>query len=324
VKQDSVALDVDSDLEAERAREAQVVSGLMESPPRISPVWFYDRRGSALFERICALPEYYLTRTELDIMRRHVGDMAAALGERVTIIEPGSGASVKTRLLLDALRATAAYVPVDISREHLLVAATRLRRDYPRLRVQPVCADFTASLEVPAAAAQGALRRVVYFPGSTLGNFAMADATRLLARFAAAAGPAGAVLLGLDRVKPTSMLVRAYDDAEGVTAEFNLNALRHLNRDVGTDFELDGFDHRAVWVAAHERIEMHLVARRAQQFSLGSTTFRLDRGQYLLTEYSHKYTLESASDIAASAGLAVRRVWSDQQDWFSVLLLEPA
>jgi len=323
VKQDSVALNVRPDVEVEHVRVAQVVEGLGESPPRISPIWFYDQRGSALFERICSLPEYYPTRTELGIMRRHAGEMAAALGERVAIIEPGSGASVKTRLLLDALESPFGYVPVDISRDHLLLAAGRLRRDYPRLRVQPVCADFTATLEVPAAAL-GASRRVVYFPGSTLGNFDRSEAISLLSRFRAAAGPGGAVLLGIDRVKPASILERAYDDAEGVTAAFNLNALRHLNRELSASFDLAGFEHRAPWVAAEERIEMHLVARRDQTFGVGSATFHLARGEYLLTEYSHKYTLESASDIAAAAGLAMRRAWSDPRDWFSVLLLEPA
>jgi L-histidine N-alpha-methyltransferase len=322
MKQDSVALNVVRDVESER--EAQVIAGLEESPPRISPIWFYDQLGSALFERICALPEYYPTRTELDIMRRHAGDIAAALGERVTLIEPGSGASVKTRLLLDALHAPVAYVPVDISRTHLLVAAARLRRDYPQLRVRPICADFTAALDVPTAADHGAHRRVVYFPGSTLGNFALDDAVSLLARFADAAGPDGAVLLGLDRVKSRPILERAYNDGEGVTAAFNLNALRHLNRELGATFDLKAFDHRASWLAEQERIEMHLVSRRDQAFSVGAQCFRLARGEYLLTEYSHKYTLESASNIAACAGLSVRQVWSDAREWFSVLLLEPA
>jgi len=323
MKQDSVALVDNRDHEAERRRVQQVVAGLRESPPRISPIWFYDQRGSKLFERICELPEYYPTRTELAIMRAHSAEMAAALGDRITLIEPGSGASLKTRRLLDALPDVVAYVPVDISRDHLLAAAGRLRRDYPRLRVRPVCADFTATLQVPAAALDGATRKVVYFPGSTLGNFARGEAVALLARLAAVAGPDGAVLLGLDRVKSASILERAYNDASGVTAEFNLNALRHLNRELGAGFELAAFEHRAPWVVAHERIEMHLVARRDVSFKVDGTAFRLARGDYLLTEYSHKYTPESASSMAAAAGLAVRRTWSDPREWFSVLLLEP-
>ena len=310
--------------DADRARLAQVVAGLKETPPRISPIWFYDQRGSALFQRICELPEYYPTRTELAIMRAHAADMADALGANVAIVEPGSGASLKTRLLLDALDAPAAYVPVDISRESLLVAAQRLRRDYPQLRVQPVCADFTRPFDLPSAVLRDARRRVVYFPGSTLGNFASDEAIHLLARLAAIAGRDGALLLGLDSVKPASILERAYDDAAGVTAEFNLNALRHLNRELGATFDLTAFEHRAPWVAGHARIEVHLVARRDMSFSLGSETFRLRRGEYLLTEYSHKYTPESAARLAAAAGLAVRRTWSDPRGWFSVLLLEPA
>jgi len=323
VKLDSVALVDDRDPDTERARLERVVAGLRESPPRISPVWFYDQRGSVLFERICELPEYYPTRTELAIMRSHSAEMAEALGSRVTLVEPGSGASVKTRLLLAALDEPAAYVPVDISRDHLLGAARRLQRDFPRLRVQPVCGDFTATLQVPAAALEGSQRTVVYFPGSTLGNFDYAEAVGLLARLGATAGPGGAVLLGLDRVKPAAILERAYDDAQGVTAEFNLNALRHMNRELGAGFDLSSFEHRAPWVAAKERIEMHLVARRDVSFKVDAAVFRLARGEYLLTEYSHKYTPESASRIAAAAGLKLRRTWSDPREWFSVLLLEP-
>jgi len=323
MKQDSVALVDDRDPEAERTRVQQVVEGLRESPPRISPIWFYDQRGSALFERICELPEYYPTRTELAIMRGHAAEMAAALGRRVALVEPGSGASLKTRLLLAALEEPAAYVPVDIAREHLLNAARRLQRDFPRLRVQPVCADFTGALQVPEAALDGARRTVVYFPGSTLGNFAQEEAIGLLGRLAAIAGPGGALLLGLDRVKPAAILERAYDDSQGVTAEFNLNALRHMNRELGAGFDLAAFEHRAPWVREHERIEMHLVARHDVSFGVDGAAFSLARGDYLLTEYSHKYTPESASRIAAAAGLAVRRTWSDPREWFSVLLLEP-
>ena len=323
MKQHSVVPVDYRDTEAERSRLEQVIAGLGESPRRISPIWFYDQRGSALFERICALPEYYPTRTELGIMRAHASEMAAELGGNVALIEPGSGASLKTRLLLDALDAPAAYVPVDISREYLLAAARRLRRDYPQLRVQPVCADFTAPLNLPSAALSDARRNVVYFPGSTLGNFACDEAVALLARLATVAGPDGAILLGLDSVKPASILERAYNDAAGVTSAFNLNALRHLNRELGASFDLSCFEHRAPWVVGHDRIEMHLVARRDLSFKVGAAAFELARGDYLLTEYSHKYTPQSAARIAAAAGLAVRRTWSDPRDWFSVLLLEP-
>lgn len=324
MKQDSVAVDRHIDEEAEQARLGEVLAGLRESPRRISPIWFYDRRGSALFERICQLPEYYPTRTELAIMRAHAGEMAEAIGPGVALIEPGSGASLKTRLLLDALAKAQAYVPVDISREPLLNAARRLRRDYPALHVEPLCADFTQPIDVPASALWAARRRVVYFPGSTLGNFTHDEAVGLLRRMRDLAGLEGAILLGLDRVKPVPLLERAYDDAAGVTAAFNLNALRHLNRELGANFDLTAFEHRAPWVADGSRIEMHLVAKRDAAFTVGGERFTLAQGDHLLTEYSHKYTPADAAGLAARAGLAVRRSWSDLRDWFSVFLLEPA
>ena len=323
MKQPSTALDRRREQEAEQARIAQVLEGLREDPPRLSPIWFYDRRGSLLFERICDLPEYYPTRTELAIMREQAGAMARALGPRVALIEPGSGASLKTRLLLDALDRPAAYVPVDISGEHLMDSARALRRDYPVLRVEPVCADFTQPFPLPVAV-RSARRRVVYFPGSTIGNFAREEAVALLRRLCSMAGEDGALLLGVDRVKPVDVLERAYNDEAGVTAEFNLNALRHLNRELGAGFDLTAFGHRAPWVAEHSRIEMHLVAQRDTTFSVGSESFAMRRGDYLLTEYSHKYTIEDATAKAAAAGLVVRGVWSDASDWFSVLLLAPA
>jgi len=305
-------------------RMESVLAGLRESPKRIEPIWFYDPRGSALFERICTTPEYYLTRTELGIMRADVREMAAALGRRVVLIEPGSGASLKTRLLLEALRAPRAYVPVDISRDQLMATTRRLRDDFPSLPVQPVCADFTEAFALPTAALHGEARRIVYFPGSTLGNFARSAASDLLRRMRALAGTRGAVLLGVDRVKNTAVLERAYNDAAGLTAAFNLNALHHLNRELGADFDPTAFAHRAPWVPEQSRIEMHLVANRELGFSVGGERFEMTRGEHLLTEYSHKYTLREVAELAYSAGLAVRRTWSDPQDWFSVLLLEPA
>jgi dimethylhistidine N-methyltransferase len=304
-------------------RMERVLAGLRESPKRIEPIWFYDPRGSALFERICTAPEYYLTRTEIGITRADAPEIAAALGPRVVLIEPGSGASLKTRLLLETLRAPRAYVPVDISREQLLATTRRLRDDFPSLQVQPVCADFTEAFALPTAALHGEARRIVYFPGSTLGNFARPAAIDLLRRMRVLAGTRGAVLLGVDRVKDAAVLERAYNDAAGLTAAFNLNALHHLNRELGADFDPTAFAHRAPWVPDQSRIEMHLVANRELGFSVGGERFEMARGEHLLTEYSHKYTLADVADLAHSAGLDVRRTWSDPQDWFSVLLLEP-
>ncbi len=322
MKQQSRALESRPEQQLDPSRLAELRAGLRERPIRLSPVWFYDERGSALFERICELPEYYPTRIELGLMRQHASTIAAALGPRVALIEPGSGASRKTRLLIDALVEPASYVPVDISREHLLASARRLKRSYPQLDIHPLCADFTVDFSVPASALRTARRRIIYFPGSTIGNFPCHEAIALLGRLRAIAGEGGAVLLGIDRVKPAAVLERAYDDAAGVTAAFNLNALRHLNREAGTDFDLAGFAHRAPWVAAHSRIEMHLVALRDQVFTLEDETFQLACGDYLLTEYSHKYSLDDAEAMAAEAGLTLRQAWSDPADWFSVLLLD--
>jgi dimethylhistidine N-methyltransferase len=321
MKQDNVAFDRRYD---ESTRLDRVLAGLRAEPKQIEPIWFYDARGSELFERICNTPEYYVTRTELGILRANAPQMAAALGPRVALIEPGSGASLKTRLLLEALESTRCYIPVDISREHLLATARRLRDDYPSLVVQPVCADFTQAFTIPDVALRDASRRVVYFPGSSIGNFSRESAIDLLMRWRGIIGTNGAILLGIDRVKPTPILERAYDDAAGITAEFNRNALRHLNRELGTTFDPTAFEHRAPWVPAHKRIEMRLVARRDLTFTVGGDSIAMSQGEYLLTEFAHKYTLRDAIDIARDAGLAIRGTWSDGEDWFSVLLLEPA
>jgi L-histidine Nalpha-methyltransferase len=298
-----------------------VLAGLRKSPKELSPVWFYDELGSFLFDSICELPEYYITRTELQIMREHAAEMAASLGPDAALIEFGSGTSMKTRLLLDHLELPRAYVPVDIAREHLLDAAGTLARDYPNLRIIPVCADFTQPFELPAHVAV-ARRRVVYFPGSTLGNFDIAHARQLLRRMRDIIGRSGAVLIGIDLRKDPRVLERAYDDSAGVTAEFNLNALRHVNRELGADFDVDAFEHLATWVENHSRIEMHLVSKRDQIVHLGGEDIPIARGEHLRTEYCHKYTLEGFANLAGTAGLAVQRVWMDPQERFSIQLLE--
>jgi L-histidine N-alpha-methyltransferase len=298
-----------------------VLQGLKKDPKELSPVWFYDELGSFLFDSICELPEYYITRTELQIMRAHAAEMAAEIGPHAAIIEPGSGSSIKTRVLLDHLQQPVAYVPVDISREHLLDAAGLLARDYPDLRIIPVCADFTQPFDLPSPVAAAA-RRIVYFPGSTLGNFERSQALQLLSLMREMAGGRGAVLVGIDLRKDPQTLEQAYDDGAGVTAKFNLNALRHVNRELGADFDPDGFDHLAVWVEDHSRIEMHLVSKRDQVVRLGGEQIRFERGEHLRTECCHKYTLDSFAELAGSAGLAVKRTWLDPEKRFSVQLLE--
>lgn len=299
-----------------------VLQGLKKQPKELSPVWFYDELGSFLFDNICELPEYYITRTELRIMHDHAAEMAQHIGPNAALIELGSGTSLKTRLLLNRLEEPLAYVPVDISREHLFTAAGALAKDYPNLHIVPVCADFTQNFGLPQFI-QSAQRRVVYFPGSTLGNFDRSQARALLARMRDLIGASGAVLIGIDLRKDPRILERAYADAAGVTAEFNINALRHVNRELGADFDLDAFEHLAVWVEDESRIEMHLVSKRDQLVHLGGETVRIQRGEHLRTEYCHKYTLDSFSELAASAGLAVERVWMDADKLFSVQLLGP-
>jgi dimethylhistidine N-methyltransferase len=305
------------------ALTADVLEGLKKEPKELSPVWFYDELGSFLFDNICELPEYYITRTELQIMHAHASEMAHHIGPEAALIELGSGTSMKTRLLLDRLEHPVAYVPVDISREHLFDAAGNLAKDYPDLHIVPVCADFTQNFELPQFI-KTAQRRVVYFPGSTLGNFDRTQARALLVHMREMVGKNGAVLIGIDLRKDPRILERAYDDAAGVTAEFNINALRHVNRELGADFDLDAFEHAAVWVEDESRIEMHLVSTREQVVHLGGEKVRIHRGEHLRTEYCHKYTLDTFNDLAATAGMAVSRVWTDANQQFSVQLLEPA
>jgi L-histidine Nalpha-methyltransferase len=308
------------DLSPERERFlADVLDGLGASPKTLPCKYFYDARGSALFDRICTLPEYYPTRTELAILRRHAAAMAEAIGPRCLLVEYGSGSSTKTRLLLDRLEAPAAYVPVDISREHLLQSAAALAAHYPHLAVIPVCADFTQPFALPDV--PGADRVVGYFPGSTIGNFAPAEATKFLADVAHRCGAGGALLIGVDLRKPRAVLEPAYDDARGVTAEFNRNLLRRVNRELGGDFDLAAFDHRAFWNPARGRVEMHLVSRRDQVLHLAGRTVPFAKGESIHTENSHKYELAGFAQLAAAAGFGVERVWTDDAGLFSVQLL---
>ncbi len=298
---------------------SDVLEGLSRPQKALPCKYLYDAQGSALFDRICELDEYYPTRTELGILRRHAGAMAAALGPRCLLIEYGSGSSVKTELLLAQLESPAAYVPVDISREHLLRAAAALAARHARLRVLPVCADFTRRFAVPAVS--WAARRVAYFPGSTIGNFAPAEARKFLTQVAEQCGAGGALLIGVDLEKSRAILEPAYDDALGVTAEFNRNLLRRANRELGADFDVAAFDHRAFWNRSEGRIEMHLVSRRDQVVALAGRRFAFARGETIHTENSYKYDLAGFAALARSAGFEVERVWTDDARLFSVQLL---
>jgi dimethylhistidine N-methyltransferase len=303
---------------ADEARE--ILAGLAEPQKRVSPKYFYDQRGSELFDRICELPEYYPTRTELRIMREHHAAIAEAVGPDVCLIELGSGSSLKTRLLLRSLPRVAAYVPVDISREHLQQAAADLAADFPDVEVLPVCADFTQPFELPTATAV-VRKNVVYFPGSTIGNFDPDAARALLDVVYREAGPGGGLLIGVDLQKSKDILERAYNDGEGVTAEFNLNLLRRFNRELDADFDLAAFRHFAVYDAAHGRIEMHLESLADQTVTVAGRAIPFERGETILTEYSHKYTLEGFAEFARESGFEREHVWTDDDALFSIQYL---
>jgi len=301
----------------------EVWAGLSHPQKTLPCKYFYDERGSALFESICELPEYYPTRTELSIMETHAPAMAALLGARCLLVEYGSGSSRKTRLLLDRLQDAAGYVPIDISREALTESASALAANYPAIEVLPVCADYTEPFELPRSRLAPA-RRGVYFPGSTIGNFTPPQAQRFLARMARVAGPFGAVLIGVDLKKERATLERAYDDAAGVTAAFNQNLLVRINRELGGDFDLARFRHHARYDENAGRVEMHLVSSVAQTVRVAGRPFWLAAGETIHTENSYKYDLANFAALAVGAGLAVREVWTDERRRFSVQYLTQA
>ncbi len=304
-----------------RAQLAEVSAGLAKKRQKTLPCkWFYDERGSLLFDRICELDEYYLTRTERRILEAHAAEVARWCGPRVAIIEYGAGSIVKIRMLLDALEDPVAVIPIDISGSHLTAAAAELARDYPKLEVKPVRADF--SLPVPLPALARPCRRVAFFPGSTIGNFHREDAVQFLSRIAETVGAGGALLIGVDFKKDRRILESAYDDSEGVTAEFNFNLLRHLNTALGTDFSIDRYRHRAVYDEAKGRIEMHLVSLEDQWVHVGDEQFSIVAGESIRTECSYKYAPEELRAIAREAGFDCRGEWTDDDQLFGVYLLE--
>ncbi len=303
---------------AARARFLQDVTEGLAAPRKSIPCkYFYDARGSRLFEKICGLEEYDLPRTELSIMDAHASEMARALGRRCLLIEYGPGSGRKTRLLLDHLEEPAGYVPIDISPDALERLVRSLEIEYPGLEVLPVVADFTASFRAPAGARAPA-RRAVYFPGSTVGNFEPAEAGRFLARAAATAGPGGGLLIGVDLRKEPSILLAAYDDREGVTAAFNRNILVRINRELGADFSPDRFRHAAVWDESEGRIEMHLVSDADQRVRIGARSFSFAKDETIFTEACYKYSIEQFRLLARSGGWRPGEVWTDPLGWFSV------
>jgi dimethylhistidine N-methyltransferase len=299
---------------------ADVMRGLGAPTKELPSKYFYDEAGSELFERITQLEEYYLTRTELSIMKRHVAEMADRLGPRCLLIEYGSGSSLKTRLLFDHLHEPAGYVPIDVSGEHLRRSTEALSGEYPSIEMLPLDADFTCPVRLPEPRRQ-AERRVVYFPGSTIGNLTPDEATALLRQTAALCGPGGKLLLGADLRKDRRVLEAAYDDTQGVTALFNRNILVRINRELQTDFVVDQYRHKAFYNALESRIEMHLVSLREQFVHLGTAEFSFTVGESIRTEYSHKYGLRDLRSLAQASGFRVEDTWLDDARYFSVLLL---
>ena len=289
---------------------------LGQRPRSISPKYFYDVQGSLLFDRICTLPEYYPTRTETAILSTHARHIAAQIGPRAEIVEFGAGSLTKVRLLLDALDRPARYLPIDISAEHLGTCATALRCDYPALDVLPVTADYTQRLLLPASLPGGG-RRVGFFPGSTIGNFTPQEALHFL-RVACQVLRGGALLLGADLIKDPAVLHAAYNDAQGVTAAFNLNLLERANRELGTDFVPQRFAHSAFYNAPLQRIEMHLVSRCRQHVTLSGERHEFDEGETLHTENSYKFTIDGLRMLAERAGFRPGSVWTDDAGLFSV------
>jgi dimethylhistidine N-methyltransferase len=299
-----------------------VIDGLTARPKRLSPKYFYDETGSRLFEEITALPEYYPTRCELEILRTHAADMARLLPPKTALIEFGSGSSKKARLLLDAAPAIAAYVPVDISSKWLTEEAARLRRDYPRLAVLPVAADFTQPFRLPRSLAT--LARAGFFPGSTIGNFEAHQACAFLQHAARILGEDAILIVGIDLVKDANILNAAYDDAAGVTAKFNLNLLARINRELGANFDLATFSHQAFYNRERQRIEMHLASRVRQQVRVCGRLIEFRAGETIHTENSYKYTVESFGALARGAGWTPVAAWTDADGYFSVQALRAA
>ena len=296
---------------------AEVLAGLSSSPRSLPCKFFYDERGAELFQKICELPEYYITRTETELLRQHGREMAESIGANAELIGFGTGAGVKTRMLLEHLENPIAYVPVDISKQRLLDSAAELSCAMPALEILPVCADYMQELQLPKP-----LRKpdhvAVYFPGSTIGNLEPAAAQKFLQRVCELCGKSGGLIIGVDLRKDRATLEAAYNDSAGVTAEFNLNLLARANRELGADFDQGQWRHQAVYNESEGRIEMHLISNTDQTVHVGSQEFRFSPGEKIITEFSYKHTPEGFARLAAPAGFRLARSWIDPQELFAV------
>jgi L-histidine Nalpha-methyltransferase len=314
------------DIVSDRTRQleafrADVLNGLAQPKKTLPSRWLYDARGSELFERITGLDEYYLTRTETQILARHAQDIARFCGERSIVLEYGAGAGIKTEILINALQAPRLYVPIDIAGDFLDQTVDRLRERFPSLRTQSIVADFTAAFDLPGWVPGG--RRIAFFPGSTIGNLNSAELSVFLQRMRRHVGVDGAAIIGADMKKDLKILIPAYDDAAGVTAQFNLNLLERVNRELNGDFALDRFRHSARWNEVESAIEMHLVSLREQSVNVSGRRFHFTAGETIHTESSRKYDLNGFVGMAQNNGWQVNQLWTDERHLFCVFGLDP-
>ena len=307
-------------LDLEPAQEdflAEVVAGLSSSPRWLPCKFFYDERGAELFQKICELPEYYVTRTETELLQRYGSEMAESVGANAELVGFGTGAGIKARMLLEHLENPIAYVPVDISKQRLIDSAIELSEAMPALEILPVCADYLQPLHLPKS-----LRKpdhvAVYFPGSTIGNLRPEIAKDFLRRVCRLCGTSGGLIIGVDLQKDPAVLEAAYNDSAGVTAEFNLNLLTRANRELGADFDLALWRHQAIYNEREGRIEMHLISEAEQTVHVGGDAFQFARGEKIVTEFSYKYTVDGFRRLAESVGFRLARVWTDAHQLFAV------
>ena len=300
----------------------EILIGLSRSPKAVHPKYLYDERGSELFESICKLEEYYPVHAETEILVRHGAEMAAWMGSNVTLIEPGCGSCTKVRLLIPHLENLHAYVPMDISKEMLLGVSARLQEIFPNLPLYPVIGDYTHEFKIDSELAKGQDKKVIFFPGSTIGNLTPEEARALLKKMTNVLGSGGGLLIGVDKKKDRKFFHLAYDDPKGVTAEFNLNLLERMNREFGADFERHFFNHSAFYNEEQGRVEMHLVSRRPQVVKIGNEKVYFSQGETIHTENSYKYSPEEFSRLASNSGFRLLKTWEDPKALFCVYYFE--
>ena len=299
---------------------SEAIAGLSRMPRTLPCKYFYDERGAALFQNICDLPEYYITRTETAILRLYAHEMAQCIGARCELIGLGTGAGTKTRILLEELEAPAVYIPIDISKEQLRQSTALFHQLFPQLEILPVCTDYLQPFDLPSPVRTPA-RKIVYFPGSTIGNFDPQEATGFLRRIVDLCEKNGGLLIGVDLQKDRDVLERAYNDSQGVTAQFNLNLLRRANHELQADFDLERWRHRAIYNSAAGRIEMYLISQIDQTVHIANHEFRFCSGEKIITEFSYKYTPEGFTALARDAGFEFARTWTDEARLFGVFYL---